>query len=561
MAGAEGESESAPAAAPEDPPTLASPADEDDSLSKMKSNASDAVSIMANWAAGDHNKSHMYVCDPTGDLWQAIGPLTAAEGGTGKAYGPYQVHARVHGKKVSPTATFAELGLGAGDVAEVLVAPLGLPDGVTVEQEDGAMTNFRRIEVELPPALDDHGNVVGHGRLLTVVIDWSQLERKKYLGGWRSRKDGLTYVNAVAQTTRVPKYTEADRKLSRMSQTVYTRTLRAQTTREAYAQCARPNMVIAEEEDVFITPYEFGPYQEAWELRLIWIEKAIVIKRYWRGWVARQYVNWLRSEKRREEIAEMDAQEAALRAAEEQRERDILRRVQPRTAEDFAILHEELAAWHLNQTSVILEESKGDMGLAHERKEELLYKETKLLQTIDRLKLVAQEVAKEEKIDASLRRMSNPKKWGLSTGDNVEVHTPFTIRARELMHLYHALTRPSPPTAYRLDMLLHTKYTVKEFDCALTRELVQLLDREADLLNRGRPARTLDGLRRRIANLFASFVHTPEFNPEAGRLESSEAATVYAGTVSKNEDGTVRPLAIQKGTQSVEYAARGTMAS
>lgn len=38
----------------------------------------------------------------------------------------------------------------------------------------------------------------------------------------------------------------------------------------------------------------------------------------------------------------------------------------------------------------------------------------------------------------------------------------------------------------RLDVLLHVKWTVKEFDCDLTREVVDLIDREADLLNRGR---------------------------------------------------------------------------
>lgn len=33
-------------------------------------------------------------------------------------------------------------------------------------------------------------------------------------------------------------------------------------------------------------------------------------------------------------------------------------------------------------------------------------------------------------------------------------------------------------------MLLHVKFRAKEFDCSLTRELVQLIDREADLINR-----------------------------------------------------------------------------
>jgi len=59
----------------------------------------------------------------------------------------------------------------------------------------------------------------------------------------------------------------------------------------------------------------------------------------------------------------------------------------------------------------------------------------------------------------------------------------------------------------------------QEFDCLLTREIVDLIDREADLLNRGRSEKSLEGLRRRISNLFLQFVETPEFNPEATRFQ------------------------------------------
>jgi len=69
----------------------------------------------------------------------------------------------------------------------------------------------------------------------------------------------------------------------------------------------------------------------------------------------------------------------------------------------------------------------------------------------------------------------------------------------------------------RLDVLLHTKWTVKEFDCNLTREIVDLIDREADMLNRGRPEISLESLRKRLSNLFLQFIETPEFNPEAVR--------------------------------------------
>ena len=50
----------------------------------------------------------------------------------------------------------------------------------------------------------------------------------------------------------------------------------------------------------------------------------------------------------------------------------------------------------------------------------------------------------------------------------------------------------------RLDVLLHVKWTVKEFDCNLTRDIVELIDREADMLNRGRSEATLSGLRKRL---------------------------------------------------------------
>lgn len=71
----------------------------------------------------------------------------------------------------------------------------------------------------------------------------------------------------------------------------------------------------------------------------------------------------------------------------------------------------------------------------------------------------------------------------------------------------------------RLDILLHVKWTVKEFDCNLTREIVSLIDREIDMLKRGRSESSISGLRQRMANLFLQFIETPEFNPESQRFQ------------------------------------------
>lgn len=66
----------------------------------------------------------------------------------------------------------------------------------------------------------------------------------------------------------------------------------------------------------------------------------------------------------------------------------------------------------------------------------------------------------------------------------VLVHTPLTVRAAELQQLHRGLTLSSLSLDERLDVLLHVKWAAKAHECPCTRELVGLIDREADLLNR-----------------------------------------------------------------------------
>ena len=101
--------------------------------------------------------------------------------------------------------------------------------------------------------------------------------------------------------------------------------------------------------------------------------------------------------------------------------------------------------------------------------------ETKLLQTIDRLKQAAAKENKATHVLSTLYDLSKPKTWDLTNGKTVSVHTPLTTRARELMHLYQGVNLPLLSMEERLDVLLHVKWTVKEFDCNLTREIVDLV--------------------------------------------------------------------------------------
>lgn len=104
----------------------------------------------------------------------------------------------------------------------------------------------------------------------------------------------------------------------------------------------------------------------------------------------------------------------------------------PRTFDDFEILYNELENWRQHETQRIntagMDERERLAALA-----QLLHKETKLLQTIDRLKLSANKENREQRIKSVLELMAAPKKWQMSDGEVAEVHTPFTTRAKELL--------------------------------------------------------------------------------------------------------------------------------
>lgn len=71
--------------------------------------------------------------------------------------------------------------------------------------------------------------------------------------------------------------------------------------------------------------------------------------------------------------------------------------------------------------------------------------------------------------------------------------TPYTIRAQELRDIYNTLSMKYLTQDERLDVLLTLKHTVKEHDCKLTHEIIELVDREADLLMRGVKENNLEG--------------------------------------------------------------------
>jgi hypothetical protein len=99
--------------------------------------------------------------------------------------------------------------------------------------------------------------------------------------------------------------------------------------------------------------------------------------------------------------------------------------MRPRTGGDFEILYNELEAWRLQETAKI-NEADLDEGQRQAALQQLLHKETRLLQTIDRLKIGANHENRDLRIAATLADLAAPKRWEMCDGSLVEVHTPFT---------------------------------------------------------------------------------------------------------------------------------------
>ena len=419
------------------------------------------------------------------------------------------------------------LGLMLGDqvlAEETMVYELELPPSseeepvvfellVEYAETKGAKARAGQLPHSIDVEIDQGpGNPV---KLVQIFIDAAQTEKKPYMGGFRNKRTGSEYHHACTQTPRQNRYTEADRKNTRETQTYEMRTRTLQTVRECATQMERPGLLLDSSLDRDVTP---GSYMTAERFLVQKEEMALIIQRHTRGWFARRVARHLRKMQADRLQFQAEEQEREAQEEEERRKKAIERRMKPRNQSDFEILNGELEAWRLQETQKIQE-----AGLHPEEQhlalQQLLHKETKLLQTIDRLKISANADNRAGRIRSFLKDMSVPKRWEMADGSIVEVHTPFTTRARELMQLYNGLQLPLLTTDERLDVLLHVKWTVKEFDCNLTREVVELIDREADLLNRGRNPKSLDGLRRRISNLFLAFIETPEFNPEAQRYQ------------------------------------------
>ncbi|XP_004602304.2 IQ and ubiquitin-like domain-containing protein [Sorex araneus] len=345
---------------------------------------------------------------------------------------------------------------------------------------------------------------------VAVEIEKSNFH-KPFLGGFRHKLTGQEYHNAGTQT--VPKKIPIKPNIfSRDTQTVKQRKKLIQTTCPASTQMTKIGVYVSNMSDKLITPRKYFTAEEYHARRL---NAVIVIQTYYRRWHAKRVVENLRGQKRIKLEWEAEQKEAKKREKEKEIKLDYDRRHHPQTKEDFELLYNALESWRREEISCINQSLTGA-----ERKTalcELLEKETQIIASIERHRRIAVMKRKEIALQDFLKKCEAPKTQRAVDGKIVEVDTQFTIRTKELHSIYNCIILENLSQDERLDVLLTLKHTVKEHECKLTREILELIDREVDLMMRGVKHCNLEGLRKRIATLFFQYIKTPLFNPEVAR--------------------------------------------
>lgn len=310
-------------------------------------------------------------------------------------------------------------------------------------------------------------------------------ERKKYFGGYKNKLTGAIYEHAATQTPRVTMgepMKDYSHLRTRDTQTYELQTRSQQTTRESGTQMSRPDLYVDERRDVVVA---VKPYMSSYRVHAVRTKSVLLIQRYWRGYLARRKA-WAMRRLIAEQQEEQMRQAALLEQhAQKERELKLQRRLNPRTTNDFTEMYDELDSWRRMETQKTKVEAADPLSRT-QGFVDILQKETRVLHTIDKLKAEATRKLAQTKTETMLRKMAESNKWELSHGTAASVDTPEICRARELANMYHELTKSSHSIDERLELLLNVKWTVQEHDCTLTRDLVDLIDREADLLNRGR---------------------------------------------------------------------------
>lgn len=149
----------------------------------------------------------------------------------------------------------------------------------------------------------------------------------------------------------------------------------------------------------------------------------------------------------------------------------------------------------------------------------MLDKEVELLRSIESYRFKVKEDSKKIKNKLFLEEISKPVAWFGKDDKLITMETIEIQRARKFKELYLSFIRDDMEVKERIELLVDMKFALQEFRHPLAEEIIDLLDRECDLLVRNCRDHQLDFLRRRVAASVLQFIKTSDLNSQVTKLK------------------------------------------
>uniref|UniRef100_A0A3P9LSD5 IQ motif and ubiquitin domain containing n=1 Tax=Oryzias latipes TaxID=8090 RepID=A0A3P9LSD5_ORYLA len=378
-----------------------------------------------------------------------------------------------------------------------------------------------------------------------MVKNEHSYKQKAFLGGYRHQLTGTEYHHAAVQTLPRKKPDRGITVFSRDSQTVRLKSHNQQCRVNTSTQMAGIGCYVSCMKDKLVTP---GKYITADEWHDRKLRAVIFLQSLARRWLAQKAVDQLRNEQSRQ-LAWLEMQERRRESEKEDQQRDLYqRRMNPKRREDFNLLYKALEMWRLEEERLINSSQQGA-----KRKEALrllLEKETQLIRAIGRRQIVTQTNNYEKMIRDFLNKSASPYQWFTTNNHLIEMDTLHTITARKLQDLYNNISLSTVSKKQRLHLLMTLKETIEENECPLTLDILELIDREVDLMTRKIKAQSLEGLRNRICTLFLQYIKTAAFNPIVRKMLKVSKTSLDLRFDIKNQNVFERAQVVQAATYS-----------
>ena len=258
-----------------------------------------------------------------------------------------QAKVRGHQERMNPTKPPLKTAEGRGGGSAGAPPPNG---GAMVSSSDGAEEEewppYCDPEYIMPETLEVLLRGPGGEQRGVVTVEVSKCtQRKAYLGGYRHKKSGKVYHHASCQSAEyglLPQRKNVECLRNRDTQTYETKTRSVQSNREYGTQMKREDLLMDDGADKVVASRRYFTSTQLLELKR---QKTQVLQCYWRGYLARRRTWGIRMRLYESQMAEESHASESSAAAARKRMYEVERRINPRSAQDFELLYNELEAW------------------------------------------------------------------------------------------------------------------------------------------------------------------------------------------------------------------------